>query len=509
MPYSGQNVNNAVDKNTVTTGSPLAPELVSAVIFCAFGLWSAPALLLVYVALTGTAVAVETLFAYLALTGLSATCLRLLFGFLLKPVDGPGLVLAMLIALLVLSLLLVAVANSAVMPFVLPALTLLAGIGGGGFAIMSGPSMSPRRRNQDGLETSSMLGQLGLVASLLLLPLLVTFAFPSQSGRLLLTDGSHFIGRVAAGTPIWLGWIGAFWGLLCALILILWALRPAWHRPGIWPQAARAAGLLVLGLLFATVGAWLLLPTALSGASLPLWIVAVLIAPLLCLLALRLMLNVQRWQPLYLLCSHQQLWVLGLSWVATLGSLLGFTLVFPLLTAVVFRSPAPALGGLGYPGVFLYAWMLPLAALMARPLGRWAASRWGGVRVSQVCMLVLAVAALAVALCIYNAQQATYPPDYFSGYLVSFAVLFIASGLAHAALVQALIAIFPAGLRYNAGVWLMSMATLGMTCVPLVLANTTARGFSDAFVSFAIFYLLCVLLSGFYYFRHRSFIYNP
>jgi nitrate/nitrite transporter NarK len=487
---------------------PLAPSLIAAGLVCAFGLWSAPALLLVYTGLTTPALTATTAFLLMALTGLTAVGLRLLLGFLLTPRDEPGLLLMLLLSLLGFGgVLLFLQGEYSLRAFV--CLALLAGIGGGGFASLSGSVYSTAKSVGHTLEASTSVGHLGIIVGLLVLPWLVTITLPRQLPACLRFDASHFLGRVDAGTAIWPSWVGLFWGALGALILLLWALYRPWYRPGVGRQAFKVAGIILLGLSIAGLCAIWLLYAVVSGWPLWLRLLPVLLLPVLCLLALKVLLPTQRWQLLWGLRQHRHLWVMSLLWAASLGSFLGFTLAFAELSTVLFRPARVELGGPGYPGVFLYAWMLPLAALLMRPLGAWLARRWGGTQVSLWCFVALALAAFGAGHYSRMAYGAAYPPAFFMGYIASFSVLFVAAGLAHAALVQSLPIIFPPCLQANSSTWLIAMATVGMTYIPLMLSNFANTGFVLAFNSFAVFYSLCALLCGALYLRRHSFIYHP
>ncbi|WP_049723437.1 hypothetical protein [Gilvimarinus polysaccharolyticus] len=488
--------------------APLPLSLVMVGLLCAFGLWSAPALLLTYMGLINDALSTKTLFVAMALTGLYAMSLRLLLGCLPALRAEPGLLLALLLVLFGLSVLLFFLADFAA-GAALPWLALLAGVGGGCHMVHSGAAITSARVSAYSLEATTAVGHLGIIVGLLVLPLLVTVSFPGQSGQVLLFNASHFLGKVRADTSIWLSWVGVFWGLACAVTLLFWMLRPSWYRAGSWRQAVNVLGVFAVGLVVSVVGAVFLLHAVKQNWSLWLWLVPVLLVLVLSVAILRLFLPAARWQPLVALWSHRHLWVMSASWVASLGSFLGFTLVFPLLTAVLFRSPTPLLNNSADSRVFLYAWMLPLAALLMRPLGRWAAQRWGGVWVAQVCFILLGLAAVVTARYIDLALGSVYSSRYFTGYLVSFGMMFTAAGLAHAALVQAQPAIFPPCLRLGANVWLMAMATVGMAYIPLMLAYYSEANMASAFIGFAVFYAICALLNGLFYLRRRSFIYQP
>ncbi len=86
----------------------------------------------------------------------------------------------------------------------------------------------------------------------------------------------------------------------------------------------------------------------------------------------------------------------------------------------------------------------------------------------------------------------------------------MAAGLSHAALIQALPKVFPPLLRPGASVWLMSVATLGMAYIPLALVRALGNDtVHQAFLGFALYYLLCALVAAALYLRRHASIYNP
>ncbi len=478
-------------------------------LLCAFGIWILPSVVMVFLAQTRSDLSVADLLTLLALTGVSATVLRLTLGFWLQAGFGRALVFWALLVLMMVSLVVAGLlAFSDASGLSLAALSVLAGLGGGGMAALSGPGTPADDETQYELEAASLMGHLGLVLTLLLVPYAVLWPLPGLLGAPLLSGASHFLGRVPAGAPVWLSWSGVLWAGGCAVLLGVWYWR---GRAGVSlavPQWRRALLAVFLGLLVSALGAFVLLPAALGGVAPAVATEVVLLALLtLCVLViLALTPAIQRSQILQLL-AHRHLWIMSIVWVASLGTFLGLTLVFPLLTSALFQLPGEVPR---YPGVFLYAWMLPMVAVLIRPLGGWAARRWGGVRVATVGMLVMMLGAAWLFSVLGRIGRSDYPPDEFIGYLLGMVTLFAASGLSHAALVSALPKIFPPSLRPGASVWLMSVATLGMAYIPLALVRAlNYDAVHQAFLGFAFYYLFCALLAGVIYLRRHSSIYNP
>lgn len=476
---------------------------------CAFGIWMLPSVVTVFLVQTRSDLSVSDLLTLLALTGVSATVLRLTLGFWLQTGFGRALVFWALLVLMVVSLVaagLLAFGGSSALTLV--ALSVMVGLAGGGMAALSGPGTPIDEETRYELEAASLVGHLGLVLTLLLLPYAVLWPLVGLPGVPLLTDASHFLGRVPAGVPVWLSWSGVFWAGGCAVLLSAWYWL---GRGGVslsLPLWRRALLAVILGLLVSVLGASVLLTRGLGGFALaapPEIVLLVLLA--LCVFIILVLTPSSERHRVTRLFAHRNLWVMSALWVSSLGTFLGLTLVFPLLTSALFQIPGEVPR---YPGVFLYAWMLPMIAILMRPVGSWAARRWGGVRVATVGMLVMMLGAAWLAGVLIRLGQSDYPPDEFVGYLLGMAVMFSASGFSHAALVPALPKVFPPSLRPGASVWLMSVATLGMAYIPLALVRALNHdAVHQAFVGFVFYYLFCALVASVIYLRRFSSIHNP
>lgn len=469
-----------------------------------------PSVVMVLLVQARSGLAVSELLALLALTGVSATVCRLTLGFWLQAGFGRALVFWALLALMGVSLVmagLLVVGDGTALS--LAGLSVMAGLGGGGMAALSGPAALPDEEAQYELETASLVGHLGMVVTFLLAPYVVLWPLLGLPGEPLLSGGSHFLGRVEAGAPVWLGWAGILWAGVCAVLLAFWCFAARGGASPWLPQWRRASLAVALGLFVSGLVAIAILPGPLGGLAtgVPVEVVLSVLLVLCVLIILGLTPTTQRSRVIQLL-AHRHLWVMSALWVASLGTFLGLTLVFPLLTTVLFQRPGE--DGVHYPGVFLYAWMLPLVAILARPLGSWAARRWGGARVAVTGMLALGAGAGCLSGVLVRLGQSDYPPDEFVGYLLGMSGLFAAAGLSHAALVQALPKVFPPLLRPGASVWLMSVATLGMAYIPLALVRALDNeAVHQAFLGFALYYLLCALVAGALYLRRHASIYNP
>lgn len=493
--------------------------LLSAALIGAFGLWFSWAPLVVALQqpqlagqalfpalLPATAFSQSALFSLLVIAGLAAACLRLTLGFLLRPDSEALLLSACLAVLLVTAWWMYQVLGSPAFSLrQLQGLALLSGVGGGCFSALSHrPGAGSEHRHR--VEFASSLGHLGIVVTLVVVPLIITLPLPGQEPRLAAAGSSHFLGRTAVGQPLWLGWAGLFWGLVLApaFALSLRFVRCSWRA--LFDLLAA----LLLGLLPALLGAWLLLPGEAGGSGLALSVELVLAVMLFgALAAIRLWPGSPQVETLFRIFNNKHTWAMTLLWVMSLGSFLGFCAALPLTLAELFAAPGAGEAA-QTPGLFLYLWMLPLAAVLLRRVSAWGAQRWGGARVTQVCIGLLFAGSLLAAYRVYGMQQAEYSPPYFYGLLMAFAVLVVAANMAHAALLSSLAKLFPTPQWRGVGIWLASVSALGVAYIPLLFAGHLQRGTpAQALLGFALFYGLCFVLNGWLYLRRHAAIYNP
>ena len=477
---------------------------VAGVHFAGLGLWFCWALVVVYLHHVGAGLDFMERFSLLAIGGLAAGCVGLTLSFGAQP-GGHRLMLGWsLLTLLIPALGLTWVLGKAPAPlWQWQLLALLSGAGAGSCSASVHRSRprgdGPRGDGVNGTALLMAVGHWAIVVGFLVLPLLALLPLSSQ-GTVSVLWSSHFFARLAPGTELWLAWNGAFWSAIVVFLLVLWLRhqrRAGWRV--LIKDAARSGvhfyRALFFGLILAAMGAWLVLPSAAGGSGLSpskelllLVLVALALAPTL--FAAR-----HGDQPPIL--SHLRnvdTWALALLWVMSQGSFLGLAAAFPITVERLFvGSAAP-----GYPGVFVYAWMLPLLGILVRPLGTWGAARWGGALTTQICVLAMVMASAGAAYWVAKAQGSTQPTRYFSGFMLAFALLFVAAGVAQSALANAVEAVASP----RAWVWLSAMAAFGVFYICLTLAEKLERGEGvQALTGFALFYALCAMGNAWLYLR--------
>jgi NNP family nitrate/nitrite transporter-like MFS transporter len=121
--------------------------------------------------------------------------------------------------------------------------------------------------------------------------------------------------------------------------------------------------------------------------------------------------------------KRKHTWVVAWLYVGTFGSFVGYSAAFPLLLKTQFPEVTASLAFLG-----------PLVGSIARPLGGKLADRLGGARVTFWNFLAMAVATLGA---LYTVRAHS-----FGGFLASFLVLFVTTGVGNGSTFRMIPAIF-------------------------------------------------------------------
>ncbi|MGH7843191.1 MAG: MFS transporter, partial [Candidatus Binataceae bacterium] len=210
---------------------------------------------------------------------------------------------------------------------------------------------------------------------------------------------------------------------------------------------------------------------------------------------------------------HKHTFVMSWLYIGTFGSFFGYSAAFPLLLKTQF--PAITVG---------VAFLGPLVGSLARPLGGLLADKLGGARVTFWNFVVMGAATIGVMHYV--------DVKGFSGFLVMFLILFVATGIGNGATFRMVPSIFRAeklrevkGLGVAAqalalkAAGIESAAVLGFTsaigaCGGYLIprgfgASITATGGPNlALEIFLTFYVACVAITWWYYLR-KSFLVQP
>ena len=201
-------------------------------------------------------------------------------------------------------------------------------------------------------------------------------------------------------------------------------------------------------------------------------------------------------------------WIMCILYMATFGSFIGFSAAFPML----IKSSFPEINALKF------AFLGPLVGALFRPFGGWIADKLGGARVTFWNYIVMVLAVMAV---MYFLPSETSEGS-FSGYFISFMVLFITTGIGNGSTFRMIPVIFrtflerlkPAEVgteslfieirKESAAVvgFTAAVAAYGAFFVPKMFGS--GLGASGTFIVLIAFYVLCIVLTWWYYSRKNA-----
>jgi NNP family nitrate/nitrite transporter-like MFS transporter len=216
---------------------------------------------------------------------------------------------------------------------------------------------------------------------------------------------------------------------------------------------------------------------------------------------------------------NKHTWSMTALYLVTFGSFIGFSMALPLAITVIFGEQHlldPATGLMSHvknpnaPSALQYAWIGPFVGALIRPVGGWISDKLGGSIVTQVISAVMVAASAYAGWIMMQAYQSATPEIYFTQFLVTFVVLFAATGIGNGSTFRTVGMIFD---RVQAGPvlgWTSAVAAYGSFIAPVVIGEQIKAGTpQNAMYGFAIFYAVCLVLNWWFYLRKGSEIRNP
>ena len=411
------------------------------------------------------------------------------------------------------------------------ALAFLSGIGGGNFASsMSNISFFfPKKIQGYALGMNAGLGNFGVTTMQILIPLVMTFGLFGGEPMILENTSGTLIGKIPAGSETYIHNAGFVWLLfLVPLAFAGWLgmnnIRDEHVSPDI-PGPLGAFGIitfmLVIGLVCAAFGLWLMLPPEVGGSGFGVskWIVLPIVIALT--VGLLKMIPGQVGRNLtrqYKIFGNKHTWAMTIIYTMTFGSFIGYSAALALTIKVVFGFQHLLVDGAmthetvnpNGPSALMYAWMGPFIGALIRPIGGMMADKLGGARVTQWISIIMVVSALGVAYFIQAAYNSATPEQYFWPFLGLFLILFAATGIGNGSTFRTIAVAFD---KEQAGPvlgWTSAVAAYGAFIIPQVFGEQMSAGTPEyALYGFAIFYALCILINWWFYLRPGAYIQNP
>jgi len=476
-------------------------------LFCAFAVWMIWSIITVQMQTLGFGFGPDQLYTLTAIAGLSGATFRIPHSFLIALANGRNSV-AITTALLLLPAVGsgIALQDQTTPYWVFATLAALSGIGGGAFASsMSNISFFfPKRLQGTALGLNAGIGNLGVSATQVLLPVVMTFALFGALG------GDPFLRSAGAdgvvGAPVFIQNAGLVWvPVLLVVSLAAWFGMdnlPIHATGGTASAVGKVLWLNLLGLASGGVGLYLLI-----GLGWSMWIVlpVTVVLTLVVLRALtpkgaRVMLQKQ-----YAILGDLHTWTMTWLYIMTFGSFIGFSAAFPKLIQDVFgRLPD---GGLNpnAPNPLAYAWLGPLVGSLVRPIGGWLADKRGGARVTHWDALLMIASSLGAAWLIRQASQSPTPEEWFLPFLLTFLVLFVATGIGNGSTFRMIPVIFEPAKAGPVLGWTSAIGAYGSFIIPKVFGEQIQAGHPErALFGFVVFYATCVLVNWWFYARRGA-----
>jgi NNP family nitrate/nitrite transporter-like MFS transporter len=410
-------------------------------------------------------------------------------------------------------------------------MALLSGFGGGNFASsMSNISFFfPKKVQGYSLGMNAGLGNFGVTTMQILIPLVMTVGVFGGTPMILEATSGTLIGKIAAGTPTFLHNAGFIWVVILVPIVVA-----AWFgmnnivddhvSPDIGSTPAafgKIIGMLLIGLVTASAGLWLMLPENAGGSgwNISKWIVlpAVIAATVFALKmipgAIRKSLDHQ-----YKIFNNKHTWAMTVIYTMTFGSFIGFAAAFGLAIKVIFGFQHIEVDGVmthdlanpNGPSALMFAWTGPFIGALIRPIGGKIADRLGGAFVTQIVSIVMVLAALGVAYYMKQAYASATPEEFFTPFLILFLILFAATGIGNGSTFRTIAMVFD---KEQAGPvlgWTSAVAAYGAFIIPKVFGeqiNATTPEY--ALYGFAAFYTICIVINWWFYLRPGAYVKNP
>lgn len=504
-------------------------------LLCGFAIWVMWSIITVQMLNTGYGGFDQSqLFTLTAIAGLSGATLRIPSTFFISLAGGKNSIfITTLLLILPAAGVGVALSNPYTPFWHFQILALLSGIGGGNFASsMSNISFFfPNKIQGYGLGMNAGLGNFGVTATQILIPLAMTFTIASFEPQTLQIASGTLIGKIPAGTETYLQNSGYIW-----LIILIPVVVASWigmnnivddhvspNIGSLFNATIKIIMMLIIGLITASFGLWLLLPKLANGSGwlINKWIVLPIVIGLTvgCLKLLPLGLdyknNISRQ---YKIFQNKHTWAMTIIYTMTFGSFIGYSAALALSIKVIFGFQHVLIDGVmthdmvnpNAPSALSYAWMGAFFGALIRPIGGTIADKMGGAKVTQIISAIMVASALGVAYFMKQAYVSANPEIYFFPFLALFVVLFAATGVGNGSTFRTISQVFNKEQRGPVLGWTSAVAAYGAFIIPKVFGEQIkATTPENALYGFAIFYVICMLINWWFYLRKKSEFQNP
>ncbi|GAB5511381.1 MAG: hypothetical protein Rhims3KO_27820 [Hyphomicrobiales bacterium] len=501
-------------------------------LLCGFAVWLYWGIITVQMLNLGFPFENSELFTLAAIAGLTGATLRIPSTFFIRIAGGRNTIVFTTALLIIPALgtgFALQDANTPLWQFQI--LAFLSGIGGGNFASsMSNISFFfPKKIQGYALGMNAGLGNFGVTTMQILIPLVMTFGLFGGDPLILENTSGTLIGKIPAGSETYIHNAGFIWvAFLVPLVIIGWFAMNNIRDEHVSPDIPSPLGafstitfMLLIGLVCAAFGLWLMLPETVGGSGFGVskWIVLPIVI-VLTVLALK-MIPGQVGQNLtrqYKIFGNKHTWAMTVIYTMTFGSFIGYSAAFALTIKVVFGFQHLLVDGVmthdvvnaNGPSALMFAWMGPFIGALIRPFGGVLADKMGGAKVTQIISVVMVACALALAWILQQAYSSATPETLFLPFMVLFLILFAATGIGNGSTFRTIAVAFN---KEQAGPvlgWTSAVAAYGAFIIPKVFGEQMGAGSPElALYGFAIFYGVCIVINWWFYLRPGAYIKNP
>ncbi len=502
-------------------------------LLCGFAVWGMWGIITVQMLNLGFPFTQAELFTLTAIAGISGATMRIPSSFFIRIAGGRNVIFLTTAMLLAPALRTGIVLQHPGWPlWAFQLMALWSGVGGGNFASsMSNIStFFPKRLQGTALGLNAGLGNFGVTTMQVVIPLVMTVGVLGSFGgesMTLLKDSGWILGKIAAGTPTWIQNAGFAWVFsLVPLSILCWfgmnnlkPISPDCENPIF--AFAKVTWLYTLAFIPSILILYVYLPAPTGLGLISMWVAI----PLDIISAL-LIIKLAAFGPMrenvakqFAIFKNKHTWSMTALYVVTFGSFIGFSMALPLSITVIFgdKHVLDAATGLwthsknpNAISAFTYAWIGPFVGAAVRPLGGWISDKLGGSIVTQVISLVMVAASAYAGWIMMQAYQSATPEIYFTQFILTFVLLFAATGIGNGSTFRTVGVIFD---RTQAGPvlgWTSAVAAYGAFIAPVVIGQQIKAGTPQfAMYGFAIFYAVCLVLNWWFYLRASSEIKNP
>ncbi len=387
----------------------------------------------------------------------------------------------------------------------------LSGFGGGNFSSsMSNISFFfPKRMQGTSLGLNAGIGNLGVGVMQKTIPWIIGFSFfgaLDANGNKIFNDALS--GLQNAGW-VWIPVLSL--ATVAAFIGMNNVITGTPKLPSTLQGIAKTTYMIVLGLVAASVGAYLLI-----GLQINMWVVLPVVVVLTLLLMkfatpsdIKTNLNKQ-----FAIFSNKHTWVMTIIYTMTFGSFIGFSAAFPKLSQDIFvysNADDPSFVNPNAPNFLMWVFLGPVIGALIRPVGGWLSDKINsGAKVTAFSTIAQILATLAVAYFVIQARNSETPEVYWWPYFSSFMVLFLTTGIGNGSTFRSIPFIFN---KEQAGPvlgWTAAIAAYGAFIIPKVFGQQIKSGTPEyALYGFAIYYFVCLVLNWWFYQSPKAEYKNP